>query len=62
MILPGGKYHIYLATRPVDFRNYAGRMIMRSVGGLLMTAKGLAHIISCVGRYRAKGKLSSRRG
>ena len=20
MILPGGKYHVYLATRPVDFR------------------------------------------
>ncbi len=30
MILPGGAYHVYLATRPVDFRNYAERMIMRS--------------------------------
>jgi hypothetical protein len=32
MIAPGGELRVYVATRPVDFRNYAGRMIMRSRG------------------------------
>ena len=30
MILPGGRFLVFVATRPVDFRNYAGRMIMQS--------------------------------
>ncbi len=32
MIGPSGAVRVMLATRPVDFRNYAERMIMRSSG------------------------------
>jgi hypothetical protein len=30
MITPGADLKVYVATRPVDFRNYAKRRIMRS--------------------------------
>ena len=35
MILPGGKYHVYLATRPVDFRKgHAGlSLVIQTVLG-----------------------------
>ena len=35
MILPGGKYHVYLATRPVDFRKgHAGlSLVVQTVLG-----------------------------
>jgi transposase len=35
MILPGGKYHVYLATRPVDFRKgHAGlSLVIQAVLG-----------------------------
>jgi hypothetical protein len=30
VILPGGRFPVFVATKPVDFRNYARRMIMQS--------------------------------
>jgi hypothetical protein len=33
VILPGGRFQVFVASRPVDFRNYAGRMIMQSRRG-----------------------------
>lgn len=32
MIIPPGPLKVLVATRPVDFRNYAATMIMRSRG------------------------------
>lgn len=32
MIGPGAGARVMVATRPVDFRNYAATMIMRSLG------------------------------
>jgi hypothetical protein len=33
MIVPSGAMRVLVATRPVDFRNYAERTIMLSPGG-----------------------------
>jgi hypothetical protein len=30
MIIPSGTLHVLVAMKPVDFRNYAERMIMHS--------------------------------
>ena len=35
MIVPSGAVRVLVATRPVDFRNYAERTIMLSAGRLV---------------------------
>jgi hypothetical protein len=39
MIAPDAHLKVYVATRPIDFRNYAQPVIMRSLLAIVATAR-----------------------
>ena len=44
MITAGAEIQVLVATKPVDFRNYAQPMIMRSLQATVATARGFSTV------------------